>query len=364
MSTFAVKSYILNEILAHPNADALELAVIGGYRAVVKKGIFKVGDIVVYIPNDSVVPEFTANELGIMPYLVGKSKNRVKAIRLRGEVSQGIVLPWEVVANFTPKYHELAIPKEDVDFTEMLGITKYEEPIPAQMSGRVRSWPGYLDKYDIENVNNPDFIHVFEHGELVFATEKIHGSNMSVSIGEGLKDGEYAFVCSRNMALQEHTNNVYWMAAQKYHLITKLYDMLNSSTIFHVNETPLTSVEITIRGELVGTQDLKYGFDMSDPGFFAFDLRIMGLYAPYSFFVELCNQFEIPRVPEIYRGPYDYTVLKKLSSGMSTIPGANHIREGIVVKPEQEKYIHGIGRKFVKFINEDYLVRKGGTELH
>lgn len=92
MSQFAVEVVVLDDVVPHPNADALDLAVIGGYRAVVKKGVFKKGDSVVYIPEDALVPEDILEHIGLTGRLAGKQKNRVKAIRLRGELSQGIVV--------------------------------------------------------------------------------------------------------------------------------------------------------------------------------------------------------------------------------------------------------------------------------
>ena len=90
MSSFAV-TVEKARILPHPNADALELAQIGEYRAVVRKGEFPDGELVVYIQEQAIVPDNLLAELGLSGRLAGKDGNRVKAVRLRGELSQGIV---------------------------------------------------------------------------------------------------------------------------------------------------------------------------------------------------------------------------------------------------------------------------------
>src|ERR1700728_669342 len=90
MSTFAVTLEQLT-IHEHTNADALELAQVGLCRAVVLKGQFKTGDYALYIPEQAVLPDELIEELGLVGRLAGPQHNRVKAVRLRGQLSQGIV---------------------------------------------------------------------------------------------------------------------------------------------------------------------------------------------------------------------------------------------------------------------------------
>ena len=96
MAEFEVNVVKIDRIEDHPNADALELAIIGGYRAIVKIGEFKAGDPVVYIPEAAIIPQYLLEDMGLEGYLAGKDKNRVKAIKLRGILSQGLVLPIDV----------------------------------------------------------------------------------------------------------------------------------------------------------------------------------------------------------------------------------------------------------------------------
>ncbi|MCY3849845.1 MAG: hypothetical protein OXF75_03455 [Acidimicrobiaceae bacterium] len=76
----------------HPNADRLEVAVVDGWRVVVASGAFTDGDAAVYIPEASILPGPLIAELGLDGRLAGPSHNRVKALRLRGELSQGLLV--------------------------------------------------------------------------------------------------------------------------------------------------------------------------------------------------------------------------------------------------------------------------------
>lgn len=364
MSTFETKIRKLDRIDPHPNADRLELAVIGGYRAVVQKGIHKPGDLILYIQEDSVFTDLdVAKVLNVDTYLTGKEKNRVKAIRLRGVLSQGIVLPLRVLGEYLenndkfPNYNDLEL-NEGTNFSDILKIEKYEEPIPIEMRGQVRPWPNFIHHYDLENIKRPESMAAMVDGEEVVVTEKLHGTNMTVAIGPGLEEGEEAFVCSRNMALKESDTNVYWRAARKYNLIQIIQDIVDNwpNAYGEIIET------ISIRGEVLGVQDLKYGFKNGDIGFRAFDIMINGKYLNYDDFKHICNVFNIPIVPEIYRGPYDYDKIAGLIERHSTI--ADHIMEGGVVVPVTEREDLVAGRVKFKFISEQYLTRKGGTELH
>src|SRR4051812_851039 len=93
MSTFRCPLVYLTAVDVHPNADALELVQVLGYRAVVAKGIHQPGDPVVYIPTDAVLPPDVVSAFGFEGKLAGRDKNRVKTVKLRGEVSQGLVIP-------------------------------------------------------------------------------------------------------------------------------------------------------------------------------------------------------------------------------------------------------------------------------
>lgn len=160
MSTFkvTVEQILIEE---HPGADKLELARIGDYSSIVGKGSFKTGDLVAYIPEASLVPLWLQKELGVDGKLVGPNHDRVKAIRLRGVLSQGLVYP-------AREYWSLGD-----DVTEELQIKKWEPPVPAELAGEVCSGAGRTVPYDIENFKRYPS-EISEGTEVVF-TEKLHG---------------------------------------------------------------------------------------------------------------------------------------------------------------------------------------------
>src|SRR5688572_19836397 len=163
MSTFAVH-VVRVAIEPHENADALEIARIGDYRAVVRKGEFKTGDLIAYIPEGSLVGEALLDEMGLRGKLAGKDGNRVKAIKLRGVLSQGLVYPAR--AGWS----------EGQEVSAELGVQKWETPPPpAHMSGVCyAAGPERCMKYDIENFKA--YPEVLQAGEPVVFSEKIHGT--------------------------------------------------------------------------------------------------------------------------------------------------------------------------------------------
>ena len=152
----------------HPNADRLDIAIIEGYRAVIGKDSVKNGDLVAYIPEASIVPDWLLGDLGLTGKLAGGKKNRVKAAKLRGVVSQGIVVP--VVDGYL--YGKEV--KEGDEVSEILGIEKYEPPIPTSMSGQVGNAMGKTLKFGIENIKK--YQDIFVDGEPIVLTEKLHGT--------------------------------------------------------------------------------------------------------------------------------------------------------------------------------------------
>lgn len=349
-----VKIRKIDSVERHPNADALDLAVIGGFKSVVKRDEFKVGDLALYIPNDAMFTNLEIPEkLGISPYLTGKGKNRVKPVRLRGSLSEGIVIPLEKVHNalfLGTRIGYMCDVKEGEDLMEELQVEKYEEPIPIHMSGKVRPWPSFLCKYEVENVKRPESMKALKDNEEVVVTEKLHGTNCSIAWERESGD---IFVCSRNMALQEDEKNLYWQVFRKTGIYEKFEKM--------ISETKANT--LSLHGEIVGVQDLKYGH-VNEKGFYAFDVRVDGEFVDWNIFFGICTVYEIETVPLLYNGPYNYEMINGLARGNSVLD-SSHIREGVVVQPVQERYDYDAGRVQFKFISEDYLLRKGNTtEYH
>ncbi|MER6354402.1 RNA ligase (ATP) [Streptomyces sp. NPDC001634] len=353
MSTLRVTAEVLT-IHEHPNADALELAQVGLYRAVVAKGQYRTGDTAVYIPEQSVLPAGLIEELGLTGRLAGSKSDRVKAVRLRGELSQGIVCRPKALADV-----DLARAAADgTDFAEVLGITKWVPPIPPTMDGEVESAPDLLPWVDIENIQRyPD---IFAPGEPVVLTEKLHGSACLLTY---VTDEDRVLVSSKgfgakSLALKEDPRNLYWRAVHG-HGVPEAAARLAAR---------LGARRVGIFGEVygAGVQDLTYGADgrRETLGYAVFDVsadidgEVRWLDA-----VELLAG-ELPLVPRLYEGPYDISRVLDVAGGRETVSGRElHLREGVVIRPVAERYspVTG-GRAIAKAVSPAYLTRKGGTE--
>ncbi|MFF8728437.1 RNA ligase (ATP) [Streptomyces sp. NPDC015171] len=354
MSTLRVTAEVLT-VHEHPNADALELAQVGLYRAVVAKGAFRTGDAALYIPEQAVLPAGLIEELGLTGRLAGGAADRVKAVRLRGELSQGIVCRPKGLADV-----DLArAAAEGTDFAERLGITKWVPPIPPTMSGDVEPAPDLLPWVDIENIQRyPD---VFTPGEPVVLTEKLHGTACLLTY---VADGERVYVSSKgfgakSLALREDPRNLYWRAVRGHGVAEAAARLCER----------LGATRVGIFGEVygAGVQDLSYGADgrRDTLGFAAFDVsaEVSGT-VRWLDAAELLEG-ELPVVPRLYAGPYDVERVLEFASGPETVSGGGlHLREGVVIRPAAERYspVTG-GRAIAKAVSPAYLTRKGGTEF-
>ncbi|MFG2355481.1 RNA ligase (ATP) [Streptomyces sp. NPDC048521] len=353
MSTLRVTAEVLT-VHEHPNADALELAQVGLYRAVVAKGAYRTGEAAVYIPEQAVLPAGLIEELGLTGRLAGGDANRVKAVRLRGELSQGIVCRPKALADV-----DLArAAAEGTDFAQLLGITKWVPPVPPTMDGDVESAPELLPWVDIENVQRyPD---VFAPGEPVVLTEKLHGSACLLTY---VADEGRVYVSSkgfgaRSLALQEDPRNLYWRAVRGHgvaEVAARLCERLGAR-------------RLGIFGEVygAGVQDLTYGADgrRDTLGYAAFDVSAEVDGAVRWLDAGALLEGELPVVPRLYEGPYDIARVLELASGPETVSGRGlHLREGVVIRPAVERYspVTG-GRAIAKAVSPAYLTRKGGTE--
>ncbi len=361
MAEFSV-TVVPIQIEPHPNADRLELAKVGEYRSVVGKDQFQTGDLVAYIPEQAICPDELIEEMGLTGKLAGKECNRVKAVKLRGIVSQGIC--YEARSNW----------KEGWDVTEELGITKYEPPIPAHMSGMV--YGAGFDKtirFDVENWKRyPD---VFEDGEEVVFTEKIHGTfcvcgvmpdNMAhekygtlVVASKGLADKGIAF----QPDAEENEHNLYLRAIRSKNIEREVRAVFS--------EELDSGIPVFILGEVFGqgVQDLHYGASAAKDetlGFRVFDIYVgkpgQGYYLDSDFVFASCFGMELDRVPILYRGPFSREIMDKHTNGMETVSGKqSHMREGIVMKPAKERRddLSGLGRVMLKSVSDKYTMRKG-----
>lgn len=367
MSTFTV-TVLPIKVEAHTNADALEVARIGDYRSIVRKGEFRDGDLVAYIPEGSVLPQDLIAELGLTGKLAGSNSDRVKAVKLRGVLSQGLCVParkgW----------------RKGQDVAAELGIFKYEPVVPAGFQGELMSVGGHRTiKYDIENFKRyPD---VIKDGEPVVFTEKCHGTFAMFAVmdtsmkltasrdDEGYEDHEEArlIVASKGVAQrglafkinsEANASNLYVRTARHLDLVPSIEE------VFGLERS------VFIMGEIfgAGVQDLSYGLKVAE--FRIFDIYV-GNPGDGKFLndVELdqaCVDLDIPRVPVLYRGPFSKEVMDLHTNGKETISGKEtHVREGIVIRPQVERQCDaGLpcwDRVQLKSVSEGYLLRKGNV---
>ena len=259
----------IDEIRPIEGADAIECAVIGGWTVVIKKGDFKAGDLAVYCEIDSWIP----NE--IAPFLSkgkepreynGVKGERLRTVKLRGQLSQGLLLPidekmlieWEVAHIVWGSDDGNAAPKfvGGEDLTEILGIQKWEAPIPAQLAGDVEGpFPSFIPKTDQERIQNlTEELKTWQDNPAFTweMTEKIDGSSMTVFV-----NGDQAGVCSRNWNLTETAGNTLWAVARRAGLIDKIRE---------------SGRNLALQGEIIGEGIQGNAYALKGQDFFLFDI--------------------------------------------------------------------------------------------
>jgi RNA ligase (TIGR02306 family) len=196
-------------------ANAIECATVGGWRTVVKKGEFKVGQLAVYFEIDSWIPKTVAPFLSKGKVYNGVEGARLQTVRLRGQLSQGLLLP--IPAEIQPIDKDWTILDEGRDLTEVLGIQLWEPPPPKQQGftggPRAGNFPTFLRKTDQERVQNLKREINEWQGQLWEVTEKLDGTSFTAFRHEG-RFG----VCSRNYEIaQDDTtgavSGLYWQMA-------------------------------------------------------------------------------------------------------------------------------------------------------
>jgi RNA ligase (TIGR02306 family) len=362
MSELIVKAVEIDDVIPHPNADRLDLVVIAGWNCVVRKGEYKKGDLAIYIPIDSILPVELESKLFPIESKVKLTNSRIRTIKLRGAISQGLVIRPEEVG--------LTGVRVGDDVRDRLGITKFEPEqasIPSGMkSGAPRkkansNFNKYTDINNFKHYNN-----LFEPGEEVYVSEKIHGTSARYgfyptevnSLWKKIKrffgmlpKFEFCYG-SRNVQLQQKSYNGFY----EENVYAKI---LKQEAI----EDKLDWGE-AIFGEIVGSSIQKgytYGCKEGEHRFYAYDAMKDGKWLDYRDFVEFCDERGFTRVPELYVGPYCFEIVNELRSGDSTI-GGQKVREGVVIKPVIEK-ISMVGRKVLKYVSDEYLL-KDQTDFH
>ena len=395
MAEFEVKIVKIDSVEKHPDADRLSIVKIGGYNCISAKlddgsDRYKPGDLVAYIPEASILPEWMLKKMGFWKdadnkgTLSGNAGNRVKAIKLRGIVSQGVLYPVTngcLVESPHPDNPELwggINVTEGTEVGKWLGITKYDPPVPTHMQGEVASDAQHVLKYDIENMQKYDRILV--EGEEVVVTEKLHGTLCCLAYIPGLNhpellDGDF-FASSKGMLgkglfLKNNEANEHNL----YHRFLKSRNLKDNEPMQAVLIKISKYVDgkpIYVFGEIFGTgiQDLTYG--IPKPEYRVFDIYVgkpgEGRYLNHGELEYVLHEVaNLNRVPVLYVGAYSMAKMIELRDGktyLDTAPAETrltHIREGIVVTPTVHRENPWTSRTQYKFVSPDYLLRKGNT---
>ncbi len=325
------------EIKVHPNADKLELAVIKGWQCVVQKGIHKAGELVIYVQIDSIVPEAPWSEF------LKDRHYRIRTIKLRKELSQGLVLPLAILPENIQAIYE------GMDVTKIIGVTKFEKPIPANLRGKIRgNFPTSLvPKTDEERIQNCSRIIEELQDVPVYISVKMDGTSATYIHNNG-----ETHVCSRNLSLKppegEDKPNVYWEMDKKYNIIEKLKAKGNYA----------------IQGEVCGE-----GVQGNKAGLKGVELLVFNVYniderqfLSFNDFLDFCIELGLTTVP-ILEANYllngkKFDEMLKMADGL--YPN-NTPREGIVIRPLIERTSDSLKgeRASFKIVSNEFLLKYG-----
>lgn len=363
MSDFSCPIVKLSGIAKHPNADALSIVTVEGCPVIIRTEDWSEGQRAIYVPVEAVVPETVPGT-----EFLGEHR-RIKAKRLRGIFSMGLLLP--VKGTLTtqepggtgPKGYQVG---EDV--AELLGIKKYEEPEravagnknPSKNKVQIKD-PKLGPVYDLESYRKYGN-KVFADGEPVIVTEKIHGTNFrfghktdrswKARFKSFFTRKAYTKFCvgSHRTWRGKDDNSYYWQ-------ISNAHD-LNAKTAKYA--------DYCFYGEIYGdgVQDLTYGCGQGELKVALFDVfdSQNKVWLDHDSIKNLAKAIDIPLVPVVYDGPLDRPVVEAMCNGKSTL-APKQIREGVVIRKKYDT-VSQYSRPVLKLVGEDYLLRKNGTEGH
>jgi RNA ligase (TIGR02306 family) len=310
-----------------PGADAIVKATVLGWQLVVKKGEFNEGDLCVYVEIDALLPAKPAFEFM-------KPRNmRVRTIKLRGQISQGICFPLLILPA------AVGI-EEGLDVTEVLEIEKYEPPIPASLSGIMKgNFPSYIPKTDETRVQVlQELLNKFV-GETCYVTEKLDGTSVTYFV----KDAVFG-VCSRNLELIETTDNTLWKLSRELHIEEKLAALKGN---------------YALQGEVIGegVQGNKYKLKGQQVFFFSVFVIDAYRYLDYRDFIATIKNLGFNMVPVLEN---DFILINSIEALVNKAIGKSVLynveREGIVIRPITERNDMN-GRVSFKAINPEFLLK-------
>ena len=352
----------ISEMKGIVGADNIELAIVGGWNCIVKKGVHFLGERVVGATTDAVIPVKLSDELGVTNYL--RNGGRVRTVKLRGVYSECLIIPKHKLPD--PGKYSLGD-----DVMDVLKIYKYEPPVKQiQLANgkkiRYQDNPNFHVYYKFPNLKNvPD---MFTENDTVEITRKIHGTNARYGIVKktklslwdkirkfiGLADRwiDYEFVVgSHNVEKGSESQgfydtNVWYDIERKYDIKKKLWDYVKLWDDVEIGDG------ITLYGEIYGAGIQRgYDYGLKDIEFVGFDVKETGEYlSPINAKLMFVDILKLPYVEILHFGNWSQEIQDKLVFG-NCITGTKIPHEGIVIK-----YHTGERQKVAKVINPDYLI--------
>lgn len=327
------------EIQPIEGADKIVKARINGWWVVTgKENNFKEGDPCVYFEIDSflpVVPTFEFLLKGSKPKKmivdgVEKEGIRLRTVKLRGQISQGLIIPTTEFANLIPD-SKIAIGE---DVSEFLNVIKYEAPIPPELSGKVKgSFPSFIPKTDEERIQN---IKGLLGG--FYVAEKLDGTSVTYFKKEGVFG-----VCSRNLELLESEGNTQWRLAREMDLENKIPNFF------------------ALQGELVGEGIQGNPLKIKGQKVYFYNAYNIatGIYLNFENFKQIIQELGLETVPILDE---NFTLLSTMEAMLAVADGKSALnpeadREGIVIRPKVETVFNGERLSF-KVISNSYLVNE------
>jgi RNA ligase (TIGR02306 family) len=324
---------VITDIQPIPGADAIEVASILGWKVVVKKGEFRVGDWCVYTEIDSILPDRPEFEF------MRKSHFRVRTIKLRGQISQGIAFPTGILPEATSQ----VILGQDV--TEVLNITKYEPEVVANCDGLTfGNFPSFIPKTDETRLQSALGVLNEIKGQPLCVTTKIDGTSATYYC-----TAEHFGLCSRSRELKPTDGNSYFELTKKYDLENKMRKLMETIGAF------------AIQGEIAGPGLQKNRLGLKEPEFFAFNAYSIqnGHYYNAEEFLNICEVLGVKTVPIVALNLQIDTNLEGWLN-MADLHGYPNgsPAEGIIVRPMKEQRSETLGgRLSFKVVSNKFLLK-------
>jgi RNA ligase (TIGR02306 family) len=352
----------IKEIKPINGADNIELAIVGGWGAVIKKGEYKASDLIIVATTDAVIPEELSDKMGVTSYL--RKGQRVRTVKLRGVYSECLLIPYK----FSALVH-----KDGDDLMSELGITKYEPPVKEiQLSSgrkiKYKDNPNFHVYYKFPNIKN--VVGMFTERDVIQITRKIHGTNARYGIVKKSKlsfldklkkffrianeliDYEYIYG-SHNVEKGSdsqgfYSTDVWRTVAEEYNIKQKLHERA-----LGLHRAGNLGSGLVIYGEIYGAGIQKnYEYGLKNIKLVVFDVTIDGDYQStmYTERIFSKNMLDLPHVEVLYEGRWSQEIQDSFVFN-NFIKETKVPHEGIVIK-----HVSGSRKEIAKVINPDYLI--------